>query len=267
MNKLKKFRILRHSHESGNPDLDARLRGHDGKRADPRTLAKCRKVLNKLFLLFLTTNYSLLTTHSLSADWKPATREGVSDYKDGRYDKAAADFERASNLSANNPTVQFNKGCAAFKLKNYESALKSFEQSKAADKKPVAKAESLYNLGNTYLASSKTDAAIEAYKEAILLNPKDPDARHNLAIALKQKPPQDKQDKSDKSKQDQKQNQDQNNKDKKQEESKKQQPPQPQMSPEQLESLLQAFQNEEMNQAKKMQKRKAAQSSNTEEDW
>lgn len=216
-----------------------------------------------LLLLFLaSTLYPLPSTQSLyAASWKSITREGVSQYKKGNYVEALKDFDQASQTKSKNPTIEFNRGCASYKLKDHASAARSFEQAKTQDAKPKDKAQSLYNLGNSLLENNKLDNAIQAYKGALLLNPKDADIKHNLALALKrkQKPPEPQKDKNKSQSQDQDQDK---NKDQK-----KQPQPQEQMSQQQLEALLQAFEQEEMEQAKKMQKRRQQQEPNVDKDW
>ena len=42
-----------------------------------------------------------------------------------------------------------------------------------------------HNLGNSYLESKKYEESVKAYKQALKNNPKDEDARYNLAYAQK----------------------------------------------------------------------------------
>ena len=104
------------------------------------------------------------------------------------------------------------------------------------------------------------DEAIEAYKNALRLNPKDDEARYNLELCKKQQKKQ--QDKKNQDKQDQKK--DQNGKDEKKEKDKKdqkqdkqkqqQQQQKPQMSKENAEQLLNAAMQEEKNTQQRIKK-------------
>jgi Ca-activated chloride channel family protein len=46
---------------------------------------------------------------------------------------------------------------------------------------------SYYNLGNTFFRAEQYEAAIEAYKEALRLDPSDLEAKQNLELALRQR--------------------------------------------------------------------------------
>jgi len=64
-----------------------------------------------------------------------------------------------------------SKGSAEYKLENYESALKSFQQADGADAR--------YNEGNTLAKLEKYNDAIDAYNIALKLNPSMQDAQEN----------------------------------------------------------------------------------------
>jgi Ca-activated chloride channel homolog len=73
------------------------------------------------------------------------------------------------------------KGAAHYRAGNYEQALKSL--------KDLHDVESWYNKGNTLARLGRYPQAIQAYTEALKLNPTHEDARHNLKLiqkALKQ---------------------------------------------------------------------------------
>ena len=83
---------------------------------------------------------------------------------------------------------------------------------------------SLFNAGNSAYNTKSWEAAIESYRQALLRNPDDLDAKHNLELALQQqKQDQQKQDqqKQDQQKQDQQQ-QDQQKQDQQQQDQQKQ---------------------------------------------
>jgi tetratricopeptide (TPR) repeat protein len=61
-------------------------------------------------------------------------------------------------------------------MRRYQMALESED--------PDVLARAYYNLGNCYLKLGKTRDAIACYENALLINPSDPDAKHNLELAL-----------------------------------------------------------------------------------
>lgn len=127
-----------------------------------------------------------------------------------------------------------------------------------SDKDTVHKA--LHNLGNCRLQQKNYQAAVDAYKKSLKVDPKDEDTRYNLAYALKKLKEQQKNDK-DKQKQQQQQNQNQNQQQKQQ-----QQQQQPKMSKEEAERMLNALKNNEQKlQGKK--KKGEGEKVKTEKDW
>ncbi|MBI2069660.1 MAG: tetratricopeptide repeat protein [Elusimicrobia bacterium] len=216
----------------------------------------------KKFFLLLPAAF-LPMSLSYGANWKAPTRKGVDEYKKGDYQSAWNSFNQAGNLDPKNPVIQFNKGCAAYKLNDMETASQSFNQSRGLAGKDVKlQAESHYNAGNIYFRQGKMEEAIEAYKKALLLNPRDEEARHNLALAMRQVKPPDNQNNpggqggggGEQNQNDDKNEQDQN------------QQQQPQMKQQEMESLLQSYEQEQMNQARKM-KRKKPQEPTVDNDW
>jgi Ca-activated chloride channel family protein len=79
-------------------------------------------------------------------------------------------------------------------LKDYEKAKASFDAS-AAD--PALRENALFNKGNAEFMGNGYDAAAQNYKSALLMNPRDEDAKHNLELALRRKknPQQEQKDK------------------------------------------------------------------------
>ncbi|OGR02003.1 MAG: hypothetical protein A2511_06440 [Deltaproteobacteria bacterium RIFOXYD12_FULL_50_9] len=105
-------------------------------------------------------------------------------YRQGRYKEAMAGYEK---LDLDNPkeiSYRFNRGCAAYQLKDYQSALAAFTSvyTRAGDNEMRFKAA--YNLGNTGFEAGDYRAATDYYKEAIRLNPQSKEARQNLELAL-----------------------------------------------------------------------------------
>jgi len=178
--------------------------------------------------------------------------KGNKAYHDGRYEDAFEQYTRALKKEGKDPKPLFNAGDALYKLGDYDRASESFKR--LGDPRRVPRktaASSFYNLGNSLYKAKQARAAEEAYRRCLILDPKDEDCRHNLAIALLRPPQQ----------QNQKQNQqnkgggqDQKNPPSKQNSSsqQKQQPQKGGMSKEDAERILQAVKERE-RQAKPIQ--------------
>lgn len=204
--------------------------------------------------------------------------EGNKAYEQQKYSDAEAEYKKALEKNASSKEAQFNLGDAYYRQNRHEEALKSLASAEALAARKSDKSAAFYNSGNVLLKGGKTAESIEAYKQALRLNPADDDARYNLEYARKrqqqqqnqqqqQKQDKDKQ-KQDQKKDDQQQNQDQQNK---QDQQEKQQPQprqqkQQQMSPEQAEQILNALKNNEKAIQKELRKR-AASRVRVEKDW
>ena len=120
-----------------------------------------------------------------------------------------------------------------------------------------------HNIGNCYLQKKEYQQAVDAYKKALKLDPKDEETRYNLAYALKNLPKEKKNGGGGQSQQPQnKKEESKNEKDKK-----NAQPQQSQMNKEQAEQLLKALMdNEKKLQDKRKQKAQDA-SKMVDKDW
>jgi Ca-activated chloride channel family protein len=87
-------------------------------------------------------------------------------FKKGKYDEA---YEKFSS--------DYNKGVAAYKLKDFGKAEEYFLKDNSLD--------SLYNLGNAQISQLKAKEAIETYGKVIKQDPANSDAKFNLELAKK----------------------------------------------------------------------------------
>jgi tetratricopeptide (TPR) repeat protein len=195
------------------------------------------------------------------------TRQGNKDFNKGNYTDAEANYKKALDKKNNFPEAIFNLGDAIYKQgKRYEEAAVKFDLAAKTFTDSSQKAKALHNLGNTFVSSEKYQEAVNAYKQALKMQPNDKDTKYNLAYAqakLKQQQQNQDNKKDDKKDQDQKKPDSPDNKDnkgdnKKEENKDKQgQQLQPKLSKEAAEKLLQALQNEEQKTQEKMNKKQA----------
>ena len=127
----------------------------------------------------------LFVTTPLLAGVSGDLRQGGKLYSQGKYGQALSKFEHALSEDPTNPQAQFGAGAAAYYLKDYPAASQAFEN--AAQDPGAISQDALFNLGNTYYRSGETDKATAAYKQAILKNPQDKEAIHNLQLLLQNK--------------------------------------------------------------------------------
>lgn len=102
----------------------------------------------------------------------------------------------------------YNAANAFYREGNYEAALEQLQHalSFAGDDQLVE--NSLYNIGNNFFNAQDLGSAIEAYKQALLIDPEDQEAKYNLELALQQQEQQEQQQQEQEQNQEEQQNQD-----------------------------------------------------------
>lgn len=228
---------------------------------------------------------ALAAFSTFAQEERSLTRDGNKLFTKGKYADAEAAYKKALEKKNNFPEAVFNLGDAIYKQKRYDDAIVQFELAAKTFKDPKQKAQAWHNLGNAQLDKEEYEKAVDAYKQALKLNPEDRDTRYNLAYAnakLRQQQQQNQQNKKnnkdnkdqnkDNKDQDKKDQQGQGDKDKKDNKHQKDKDQQgkgdkdkpqpkpgqePKLSKEQAEKLLEALKAEEQKAQDKMQKKAA----------
>lgn len=138
---------------------------------------------------------------ALPLDWRPhlpawaerwlynpreRTERTIEAMKQGDPGRAVATSETAHRLAPGDPLTAYNAGTANLAAGRGKKAAKLLEQA-AKGAPPEMAPSARYNLGNAQMKAGDAAAAVEAYKQALLLNPADADAKHNLEMALKER--------------------------------------------------------------------------------
>ena len=225
--------------------------------------------------------FLLISAQTLFAqDEKSDIHKGNELYQQQKYKDAEAAYRKSVATKDKNLEGNFNLGDALYKQKKFDEAGKQFTDiaSSAANNNVAAKA--YHNLGNSYLETKKYQESIDAYKKALINNPKDDQTRYNMAYAQemlkKQQQQQKQQNKNDKNKDNKNQDKNQQNKDQnKNNQDKKdqnkdqnkpdqnkpdqkngQQPQQNQISKEDAQRMLDALNNDEQKTQDKLKNKK-----------
>jgi Ca-activated chloride channel homolog len=143
-----------------------------------------------------------------------ATAQGRSEYARGNHPEALAAFERAAGARPGDPALRFNVADGLYKKGRYDEAATLFRALGGDPKAPLA-APSRFNLGNSLYQKQDYRGAIQAYRDALQLVPGDADSRRNLELALRALKEQEEQQKREQQKNQQNQQQDQNRQDQK----------------------------------------------------
>ncbi len=215
----------------------------------------------------------LVSTAASAQSDRQYIRQGNKLFHMGDYPNAEVSYRKAVEKNPKNPQAAFNLGNALMAQKKDSAAVEQFQNASKLETNPLRKAQSFHNMGVICQSHKMYGEAIEAYKNALRLNPKDDETRYNLVLCKHQKQKQDQnqqnQQGSDDKKQDDKnkdQKQPEQNKDKQDE--KQQEQPKPQMSKENAEQLLNAaIQNEKQTQDKLKQAQQQPQRRNILKNW
>ena len=210
-------------------------------------------------VISLTSYFSPLTSAYAQTD-RQYIRQGNKQFNAGDYPNAEVSYRKAVEKNPKNPQAVYNLGNALMAQKKDSAAIEQFQNASKLETNPLRKYQSFHNMGVICQSHEMYGEAIEAYKNALRLNPTDDETRYNLILCKhekekqdqnKQKQDQDKQDQKQDDKKDQ-QKQDQNKDKDKQD--KKQEQPKPQMSKDNAEQLLNAAMQQEKQTQDRMKK-------------
>lgn len=232
----------------------------------------------KLFLLTLLISFLL----------QDGARQANRDYEAGNYASAERGYLEALENDPDNARLLFNLGNALARQGKTEEAARAFEQFKEIETNPAERAKADYNLGNMFSDQEQWDHALQRFRESILANPDDEDARFNYELAYRNEQEQEQDQQQDQQEQDEGDGESepqQSNDDQQQEgdrdqeqqqqpsEGEQQQQQQQQhqepgsMTPEQADDILKALDNIEKDLLKDFQKNQVEPAGPHEKDW
>ena len=205
-------------------------------------------------------------------------RAGNRKFRGGRFQEAEIDYRKAALKDSTSLHAQYNLASALYRQENWQGASEALAKVKD---RPDLTAAVHYNAGDAALQQKDYRAAVDAFRQALLLDPADLDAKENYIYAKKMLENQQNggggdnqqnQDQNQDQNKDQDQNQDQQNQDQNQQDQQdqdQQQDQQPQISPQQAQQMLRAIQAKEQETQDKVNREKAAllKSRQKEKNW
>ena len=114
-----------------------------------------------------------------------ANNRGNDAFAEQDYDGALQEYQAAQAENPDRPELFYNSANAYYRNEEYEEAQADIQQALLNADETLTQS-SVFNQGNTYFQVQDLANAIEAYKEALRLDPNDLDAKHNLELALQQ---------------------------------------------------------------------------------
>lgn len=202
------------------------------------------------FKYFLFILYVLAAAGAGAQEIPVLIQEGNGLYRQGQYDKAERKYMEALKREPGNAAARFNLAATRYRLGKQEESIRTYDEMAMKTEDAQLRSRLSYNKGAILSRQKKLEESIEAYKQALRLDPADKEARENLQKALlelkkKQPPP-----KKDQDKKPQKQKQKQ----------------QPKMNKKEAEQRLKLLEQKEKEVQERLQKSKNGTGSQT-KDW
>ena len=247
---------------------------------------------NIKYILIL--SLSLLAMAQIEAEAqvdKRDVRKGNREFRKENWKEADIDYRKALVKDSLSMAANYNLASTLYREGDVEQAQKVMETVKEVAPASASAADYYYNLGDVAIARQDWQGAVDAFKESLLRNPGDLDAKENYIYAKKKLEDQQNQQQNNDQNQDQDQNQndqnqdqnddqndqnqdqndnqddrnqDQNqdnkndqNKDQNQDKQQNNQGQQPKISPQAAQQMLQAIQAKEKETQDKVNKQKA----------
>ncbi|MBO7130019.1 MAG: VWA domain-containing protein [Prevotella sp.] len=217
-------------------------------------------VARMLVFICISLSSFLLPLSSLAQTDRQYIRQGNKQFNAGDYPNAEVSYRKAVEKNPKNPQAVYNLGNALLAQKKDSAAIEQFQNASKLETNPLRKYQSFHNMGVICQSHKMYGEAIEAYKNALRLNPADDETRYNLILCKHEKEKQDQnkqnqdQNKQDQKKDDKKDQQKQDqDKDKDKKDQKKEQQ-KPQMSKDNAEQLLNAAMQQEKQTQDRMKK-------------
>ena len=107
------------------------------------------------------------------------------DFEKGDFASAEAKWRRVIASDPQNTEAKYNLGNAYYSLGKNAEAGKRYVQAAEVAQTKEEKHKIYHNLGNVFMNEKQYRAAVEAYKNALRNNPRDEETRYNLALAKK----------------------------------------------------------------------------------
>lgn len=215
-------------------------------------------------------------------------RAGNRQYRKGNWQNAEIEYRKAQAKDSTSFAAGYNLAGALYREGNFDEAAKTLDGLKEIAPASGRAADYFYNQGNVAVQKKDWKAAVEAYKQSILLNPEDLEAKENYAYAKQMLKDEEQQggggdNQQDQDNKDQDNNQDNSGQNQNQNDNPDQNQgdrPDPQqdpqqgegdakISPQQAQQMLKAIQDREKKTQDKVNKEKAAllKSRQKEKNW
>ena len=114
------------------------------------------------------------------------TGTGNEAFAQQAYEEALRSYQQAQAESPALAEPFYNAANVLYREGKYEEALKELQKAASFPQADKVAQASLFNAGNSAYNTKSWETAIESYRQTLLRNPDDVDAKHNLELALQQ---------------------------------------------------------------------------------
>lgn len=182
-------------------------------------------------------------------------RKGNKAFDKGDFEAAEVEYQRSLERNRQNAVAEFNLGGAIHQQENFEESAAIFDQLSRRNLPDDKRAMSFHNLGNALMDLQQFEQAIEAYKNALRINPDDMDTKYNLLYAQQMRQEQEQSEQQQDQDQDQDEQQDQDDQQQQQDQAQDQQQDDQQQQDQQAEQQGQEQQQDASQQQAQSQPR------------
>jgi tetratricopeptide (TPR) repeat protein len=196
--------------------------------------------------------------------------------KAGDLSKALGHYRTARLKDPDNPALDYNVGNVLHLDNKFAEAITEYSKALQGAEDELAQMTH-YNMGNTHYRAQDLEKAIRSYVDALLADPEDQDAKHNLEMALRatQQQQQQQEDKEDKGGEDNEKEEEEKKEPDPNDEQEEQQPEEgeedgPQegdLTREQAERILNALNEQEKKDRKDMKEAESRTGVRVDKDW
>lgn len=223
--------------------------------------------LNKFILLLLGLCVSLCSVFAQKVE-RNYIRKGNRLYNDSSYIDAEINYRKALEINPKSTVSMYNLGNSLIYQQKNKDALEQYVSASKMEKDKYKLSYIYHNIGVLFHRDKDYKQAIEAYKKALINNPKDDETRYNLSLA--QKLLKDEQDNKENNQKDNKNNDSNNSSNNnKHDSSKSSQSSErdPKMSKENAEQLLNSVMQDERDVQDRIKKQQKLHGGRLEKDW
>ena len=103
----------------------------------------------------------------------------------GEYGAAAETYRKAQELAPDAGEPYYNAGNALYRSGDYGGAIQEYDEAIKRAEGVLLRADAQFNRGNAFFQMQEYPDAVDAFKEALRLEPDNEETRHNLELAMR----------------------------------------------------------------------------------